>query len=166
MPQFDTSVFGSQIVWTLVCFALLVAGMYGIIMPRFWKVRQQRQDGADKLCAQANSIRQQAETVLRSTEEAMKVTRQEARHMIEQAEQTVKDNVHRVRLEEERLGNQQMSRTREELQQLVIQTSGQLQNDVAHLAQMTIDQWAHPKSHVKGSSSSAALLAKSEVQND
>lgn len=144
MPQFDTSVFGSQIVWTLVCFALLVSGMYAFIMPRFWRVRQQRQEMVNSHHDQANAIRQQAETLFRSTQEALQQTRQEAQRMIEQAEQTVKDNAHRVRLEEERLSTQQMHRVRADMAQAVIDTTGQLQKEVAQLACMTIDQWACP----------------------
>lgn len=147
MPQFDLSVFGPQIVWTALCFAVLVMGMYGVIMPRYWRVHQQRADSVDQQKKVSDAIRHQAEALFRITENALHVTRHEAANIIEHAEKTAKEESQRVRLEEERQGMQQIARARERMAQSGEDMVVHMNNSIPELASFLVDQWSHAQSN-------------------
>jgi len=64
MPQLDVSTFPPQLVWLLITFAVLFLVVWKVALPRIVNVRDNRQRRIEDDLAKAETLREEAETVL------------------------------------------------------------------------------------------------------
>ena len=71
MPQLDPSTFGTQLFWLGICFVALYGVMALIVLPRISSTLQARASQLDDDLAEAEALREKAETALAAYEEAL-----------------------------------------------------------------------------------------------
>lgn len=85
MPQFDTTFFGSQVFWLMLCFGALWGGMHALIVPAFRKIIKQRQDRLQVLTDQTRQAQDELETVLARTEDELQQAQTAAKALVAEA---------------------------------------------------------------------------------
>ena len=91
MPQLDPSTYPTQLVWLLITFAILFLVVWRMALPRITQVRDSRQRRIEDDLQRAESLREEAETVLAvlekshadAAEEALRIHREAAQAMSE-----------------------------------------------------------------------------------
>jgi F-type H+-transporting ATPase subunit b len=78
MPQLDPSTFGTQLFWLGICFVALYGVMALIVLPRISSTLQARAAQLDDDLAEAEALREKAETALAAYEEALAEARSRA----------------------------------------------------------------------------------------
>jgi len=78
MPQLDPSTFGTQLFWLGICFVALYGMMALIVLPRISSTLQARASQLDDDLAEAEALREKAETALAAYEEALAEARSRA----------------------------------------------------------------------------------------
>ncbi|MDG1007438.1 MAG: F0F1 ATP synthase subunit B' [Alphaproteobacteria bacterium] len=78
MPQLDPSTFGTQLFWLGICFVALYGVMALIVLPRISSTLQARASQLDDDLAEAEALREKAETALAAYEEALAEARSRA----------------------------------------------------------------------------------------
>ena len=78
MPQLDPSTFGTQLFWLGICFVALSGVMALIVLPRLSSTLQARAAQLDDDLAEAEALREKAETALAAYEEALAEARSRA----------------------------------------------------------------------------------------
>jgi F-type H+-transporting ATPase subunit b len=78
MPQLDPSTFGTQLFWLGICFVALYGVMALIVLPRISSTLQARASQLDDDLAEAEALRERAETALAAYEEALAEARSRA----------------------------------------------------------------------------------------
>lgn len=78
MPQFDTSTFASQIFWLVVCFAVVFAFAWQIVLPRVAATLESRQRKIGDDLARAGELADQADEVLAAYEARLAEARADA----------------------------------------------------------------------------------------
>jgi F-type H+-transporting ATPase subunit b len=78
MPQLDPSTFGTQLFWLGICFVALYGVMAVIVLPRISSTLQARASQLDDDLAEAEALREKAETALAAYEEALAEARSRA----------------------------------------------------------------------------------------
>ena len=78
MPQLDPSTFGTQLFWLGICFVALYGVMALIVLPRISSTLQARASQLDGDLAEAEALRERAETALAAYEEALAEARSRA----------------------------------------------------------------------------------------
>ncbi len=89
MPQFDTSLFASQIFWSIVSFAVLFVVLSRWILPRIAAVLRQRARQIEDEIAQARQARQQAEALKLEYADRLAEVDRDAREMFDAAEKRI-----------------------------------------------------------------------------
>ncbi|MEE2689299.1 MAG: F0F1 ATP synthase subunit B' [Pseudomonadota bacterium] len=70
MPQLDVSTFPPQLVWLSITFAVLFLVVWKVALPRIVNVRDNRQRRIEDDLAKAESLREEAETVMATLEKS------------------------------------------------------------------------------------------------
>lgn len=78
MPQLDPSTFGTQLFWLGICFVTLYLVMAFVVLPRISGTLQARASQLDDDLAEAEALREKAETALAAYEEALAEARSRA----------------------------------------------------------------------------------------
>ncbi len=78
MPQLDPSTFGTQLFWLGICFVTLYLVMAVIVLPRISGTLEARSSQLDDDLAEAENLREKAETALAAYEEALADARSRA----------------------------------------------------------------------------------------
>jgi len=78
MPQLDPSTFGTQLFWLGICFVTLYLVMAVIVLPRISGTLEARASQLDGDLAEAEKLREKAETALAAYEEALAEARSRA----------------------------------------------------------------------------------------
>ncbi len=78
MPQLDPSTFGTQLFWLGICFVTLYLVMAVIVLPRISGTLEARASQLDDDLAEAEKLREKAETALAAYEEALADARSRA----------------------------------------------------------------------------------------
>jgi len=78
MPQLDPSTFGTQLFWLGICFVALYLVMAIVVLPRISGTLQARASQLDDDLAEAEALREKAETALAAYEEALAEARSRA----------------------------------------------------------------------------------------
>ncbi|MCH1542482.1 MAG: F0F1 ATP synthase subunit B' [Alphaproteobacteria bacterium] len=78
MPQLDPSTFGTQLFWLGICFVALYLVMAFVVLPRISGTLQARASQLDDDLAEAEALREKAETALAAYEEALAEARSRA----------------------------------------------------------------------------------------
>jgi len=78
MPLLDPSTFGTQLFWLGICFVALYGVMALIVLPRISSTLQARASQLDDDLAEAEALREKAETALAAYEEALAEARSRA----------------------------------------------------------------------------------------
>lgn len=87
LPQFDSSVFASQIFWTVVSFFLLMYLLNRFVLPAINDILESRGKKISEDLSQAETIRKEAERVLANYKEQLSSARQMALTTVEEARQ-------------------------------------------------------------------------------
>jgi F-type H+-transporting ATPase subunit b len=85
MPQFDPTLFSSQLFWLYVTFGVLLVVMWTIAMPKIGSVLDERQRKIDDNLDSAGELKAEAETAIANYEKALADSRAEARRVIKEA---------------------------------------------------------------------------------
>ena len=121
MPQLDVSTFPPQLVWLLVTFAALFLIVWKVALPRIIDVRDTRQRRIEDDLAKAETLREEAETVLAmlekshadATAEALGIHRDAAQSASDELAKLQQDTAARLVEEtsaaEERISNEKAS---------------------------------------------------------
>ena len=78
MPQLDASTIGRQLFWLGICFVALYLVMAFVVLPRISGTLQSRASQLDDDLAEAEALREKAETALAAYEEALAEARSRA----------------------------------------------------------------------------------------
>ena len=78
MPQLAPSTFGTQLFWLGICFVALYGGMALIVLPRISRTLHAPSSQLDDDLAEAEALREKAETALAAYEEALAEARSRA----------------------------------------------------------------------------------------
>jgi F-type H+-transporting ATPase subunit b len=89
MPQFDPSTFPSQIFWLAVTFVAMYFIMARNVLPRIAEVLEERSERLTSDLEKAETLRNEAETVIAAYEEALSKARAEAAAVVAQANQEI-----------------------------------------------------------------------------
>ena len=85
MPQFDITLFPTQLVWLAITFVVLYLVMARLAVPRIAGVLEERQERVSGDLDMAAKLKQEAETVLAEYEAALAEARDHARSVLKQA---------------------------------------------------------------------------------
>lgn len=85
MPQFDSSVYFSQIFWMCISFGLLFWAIQTKLMPKISGLERQRAEKKNVLLDQASTTLDQAETLEQLTENSTQKAREAAAAVVSQA---------------------------------------------------------------------------------
>jgi F0F1-type ATP synthase membrane subunit b/b' len=88
LPQFDISFFGSQIFWCLSSFLILWASLHFVVVPRFFQIRQCRQDLVEEMLKKAYGLEGQTASLLSQSKLSVDLAHKEARILILDAKTT------------------------------------------------------------------------------
>jgi F-type H+-transporting ATPase subunit b len=99
MPQFDPSTFSTQVFWLFVTFSVLLVVAWKTALPRITEVRNARRNRVDGDLEKAESMKNEAESVLAAYEKALAQATAEAQTIHRQAAQDQTDE--RTRRQEE-----------------------------------------------------------------
>lgn len=100
MPQFDPTTFPSQIFWLAVTFYILYRLMTDKVLPRIAEVLEERSDRITNDLDQAESMKKNAEELIKAYEEELAQARSKAQATIGQVQQEVSDYAQRRQQEE------------------------------------------------------------------
>lgn len=95
MPQLDPSTFGTQLFWLGICFVALYGVMALIVLPRISGTLQARASQLDDDLAEAEALREKAETALAAYEEALAEARSRALTLAQDMHAEVQDETDR-----------------------------------------------------------------------
>ena len=85
MPQFDFSVYGSQIFWMCVSFGLLLWAMQTFLMPKIRQLQQKRADEKNVLLEEVQALLEKAVALEQDIESRRKSARDDAEAVVSQA---------------------------------------------------------------------------------
>jgi F-type H+-transporting ATPase subunit b len=83
-PPFDTSTFGSQILWLVICFGILYWVVSRVALPRVGGILATRKDKVDGDLAEADKLRAQTEKAIADYEAALGAARSKAQGIAQQ----------------------------------------------------------------------------------
>lgn len=99
MPQLDISTFPPQLVWLLITFVALYLVVWKVALPRIVDVRETRQRRIEDNLGKAESLREEAETVLAALEKSHADAAAEAQGIHRETAQAIGEA--RAKLQEE-----------------------------------------------------------------
>lgn len=82
MPQFDLSVYSSQIFWICLCFALLMLYTFGYSVPRLKKVLEERWNKTEGYRLEAERLNKKAAALEKHIQENLEEARRQASEII------------------------------------------------------------------------------------
>lgn len=85
MPQFDFSVYGSQIFWMCLSFGLLFWAMQRFLMPKIRQLQQKRADEKNVVLQEADALLEKALALEQDIESRRKSARDDAAAVVSQA---------------------------------------------------------------------------------
>ena len=137
MPQLDPSTFGTQLFWLGICFVTLYLVMAVIVLPRISGTLEARASQLDGDLAEAEKLREKAETALAAYEEALAEARSRALTLAQDMRAEVQAETDRQKAElDAKLAEQAqaadaaMAKARDEAMSGLHQAAGQIVGDV------------------------------------
>jgi F-type H+-transporting ATPase subunit b len=92
-PPFDSSHFGSQLLWLAITFGLLYYLMSKIALPRIASILEERNDRIADDLAEAEKLKQETDEAIAAYEQALAEARQNAHGIAEKAREKAKSEI-------------------------------------------------------------------------
>jgi F-type H+-transporting ATPase subunit b len=135
MPQLDLTTFPSQIFWLAVTFYILYRLMADKVLPRISEVLEERSDRITNDLEQAETLKKNAEEVIKAYEEELAQARSKAQAAIAQVQQEVGDYAQRRQQEESARWAERIAEAEERIAEAKTAAQGELRDmvmDVSH----------------------------------
>lgn len=96
-PPFDSTTFGSQLLWLAITFGLLYYLMSKIALPRIASILEERNDRVADDLAEAEKLKQETDEALAAYEQALAEAKQNAHGIAQEARDKSKDEIEAAR---------------------------------------------------------------------
>ncbi len=96
-PPFDSTTFGSQLLWLAIAFGLLYYLMSRLALPRIASILEERNDRIADDLAEAEKLKQETDEALAAYEQALAEAKQNAHAIAQEARDKSKDEVEAAR---------------------------------------------------------------------
>ncbi|MBL4875613.1 MAG: F0F1 ATP synthase subunit B [Cohaesibacteraceae bacterium] len=130
-PPFDTSTFGSQLLWLAITFGLLYYIMSKIALPRIADILEVRRDRIANDLAEAERLKSDTDQAIASYEQALSEARKKAIGIGSASREKVKGEIEAERAKVEADANAKLAKAETNIAQVKAQAMGEL-DEIAH----------------------------------
>jgi len=161
-PPFDSSSFGSQLLWLAVAFGLLYVLMSRVALPRIGEILEVRRDRIEGDLAEAERMRQKTDQALADYEKALADAKSKSQGIAEATRSKVKTELDAKRTKVEADLSKKMSEAEARIQVTKTEAMGNVSEIAAETAQALVTQLLG-KVPVKAARDAVAKVVKEQV---
>lgn len=147
MPQFDFSVYFSQIFWMCVSFGLLFWAMHRCVMPKITQLRHQRHERRRSVLQHAQDWHERTEVLLQEVEEKLRQARGDASKIVSDALAISEKQLQESLYAHQQSYHAQMEALKKTIESERVQAWKTLYDSVPELSETVIKKWSQKNLH-------------------